>query len=905
VKIWMRSLFAIAMFAVGVTQLSCSVNDYCLNCENGDAGGSGNGDADDGGGGGSDASDAGCIPTGPEECDGKDNNCNGLTDEEPITGVGVLCANQSGACSGGVTVCTNGQIKCDKLGSPETCNGFDDNCSGAADEGDPGGGAKCGTEAGDCVAGYFHCTAGSVQCIGFIDHTGDPELCDARDNDCDGKFDENIVITPSGCGPTTNNGECNIGTLQCQAGSQICTGAVFPKFETCNSKDDDCDTNIDEIFNKQTDIQNCGACNNVCQPTSKTCINATNPMVNGTACTIDSQCPGGTCATNSQPRCVSGGCTFACNAGFRNKDLQAANGCEFFCFATGAEECDGIDNDCDGNTDEGLTPPPLCLGGGECGATAPTAVCTGPGGWTCSYGTGVTQFPETLCDNKDNDCDGNVDEAQKNLGGGVSLGATCSVVPETSCNDSLDNDNDGFTNDGCPSVGAAETACNDTVDSDNDMVVNDGCPAHEERGICKSTGTYTCDGANLNGPPKCTITMPGVTPDANETCDAKDNDCDGKTDEGGATGALIGQDWVDLGGGRQMMKYEASKPDATPTSQGTAKASDATDTSAFTCSRAGVQPWTNLKYTDAVAACAKVGATLCSEVQWHRACSAVTSVTYPVAAPGTGTFIEAEDYQSTAFAGQYSWVEDYTGTFSGIAGVEATPNLGASVTAANAPTQSPHVDFQVNFGATSSTWHVWVKVFANSAANDAVLVGVGSATPATTTTFPSGNFNTWQWVDALLPASVSGIQTVRVYMGDDGVKIDKIYIFNGTTTAATIAAADTLGGKGGKWAYASSATTYNATTCNGDDYDTNTNLAGDQDDILTTGALTNCKSTMGGGIFDLSGNVKEWTLAHVPGENPIRGGASNNTGEGTSCPLNFTLADDSFFFPNIGFRCCR
>jgi hypothetical protein len=58
-------------------------------------------------------------------------------------------------------------------------------------------------------------------------------------------------------------------------------------------------------------------------------------------------------------------------------------------------------------------------------------------------------------------------------------------------------------------------------------------------------------------------------------------------------------------------------------------------------------------------------------------------------------------------------------------------------------------------------------------------------------------------------------------------------------------------------------------------------------------------------IFDLSGNVKEWTLAHVPGENPIRGGASNNTGEGISCPLNFTLADDTFFFPNIGFRCCR
>ena len=54
----------------------------------------------------------------------------------------------------------------------------------------------------------------------------------------------------------------------------------------------------------------------------------------------------------------------------------------------------------------------------------------------------------------------------------------------------------------------------------------------------------------------------------------------------------------------------------------------------------------------------------------------------------------------------------------------------------------------------------------------------------------------------------------------------------------------------------------------------------------------------------MSGNVKEWALAHQPGQNPIRGGASNNTGVGISCALNFTLADDTFFFPNVGFRCC-
>ncbi len=905
-KIAMRALLAIALLA-SATQLSCSVNDYCLNCERGDGGNGDGGGSDDSGMGSDDSGiDGGCIPTGPEECDGEDNDCDGLVDDEPITGVGVLCANQNGACAGGVTICSQGVIKCDKGGSPEVCNGLDDNCSGVPDEGDPGGGGKCGTDMGECIAGQYHCNAqsGMVECFGFIDHTGDPELCDGKDNDCDGSFDENVVFNPSACGPPTNVGECEFGTNQCQAGSQICTGAVFAKYETCNNKDDDCDSSIDEIFNTQTDIMNCGSCGNICMPTGRTCIN-TNNNTNGASCTMDAQCPGGACAVNSQPRCISGGCTFTCNAGYQNKDGMAANGCEFHCFATGAEECDGVDNDCDGNTDEGLTPPAICLSGGECG-TNTVASCDGATGWQCHYPMNADlEFPETKCDGKNNDCDANTDEAQTNVAPGIGLGLACSVVPETMCMGSADDDNDGFANDGCPALGPAETVCNDTIDNDMDGLVNDGCPAREERGICKSTGTYTCDASNISGPPVCTITMPGSMP-ATESCDARDNDCDGKTDEGGASGSLTGQEWVDIGGGKQMMKYEASRPDSTATDQGNAAASDPANTSAFACSRQGVQPWTNIKYQDAVAACAKIGASLCSEMQWHRACSAVTPATYPVAAPGTGTFIEAEDYESAAFAGSpvHAWVEDYTSPFSGISDIEATPNVGTSVSAANAPTQAPYVQFSVTLGATSNNWHVWVKVFANNSANDAVWVGRGTATPVTTTTFPSGNYNSWQWLDAALGNNVGGAQTIRLYMRDDGVKVDKIYIFNGTTTASAINSAETINGKGGKWAYASNANTYDANTCNGDDYDTSA-AAGDQDDILTTGALPNCQATTGGGIFDLSGNVKEWTLRHAPGENPIRGGASNNTGEGISCPLNFTLADDDFFFPNIGFRCCR
>jgi hypothetical protein len=947
VNLALRLLTAVLVLA-GATQLSCSVNDYCLNCANGGDGGIGGGDADDGGGSGSDDADdgGGCIPTGPEICNNKDDNCNGLVDDA-VTDVGEPCTNQMGACMGSVTICNAmGQEVCQTTGSPETCNMIDDNCNGMVDEGDPGGGAKCGTDQGECIAGQFRCNpaTGMLECMNFVDHTMDPELCDAKDNDCDGNFDENVVINPNTCGPATNNGECNIGTLSCVAGSQICMGAIFPQFETCNNLDDDCDNNIDEIFNKATDPSNCVTCGTVCQPTSRTCIN-TNNMTNGATCTMDSQCPGGTCAVNSQPRCMNG-CTFSCNAGFQNLDGMAANGCEYRCFSSGAEACDGVDNDCDGNTDEGVTPPPICLSGGECGATAPTAQCNGAAGWSCTY-PGMVQFPnETRCDGLNNDCDANIDEGQPNLT------QACDQVPETMCGAAGDEDNDGAHNDGCPAVGAAETLlqCTDSVDSDGDGAVNDGCPAVAERGVCRSTGTFQCDAINLDGPARCVITMPGQAPGA-EACDASDNDCDGNVDEGGGTGNLIGQEWVDIGGGKSMMKYEASKPDATAT--------DAGSTTTIACSRSGVLPWANVTYPQAAAACQAIGATLCNELAWHRTCSVVTPTTWPINVVSGGTTFEAEDYFSSGFGqinltqeaacadavdndGDFwindgcaavgpaetpqqcagnkdedndgtvndgcaprgptkSWVPDSTPGFSGIAALEATPNTGINVNAANATTQASRVDYQINFPSTGN-WVVWVRMWANAGADNQIHTGVTTTPPATpTSTVSLGTNNAWTWQNAgtfNIPAT--GNRFVSIFMGDDGVKIDQIHIRTGGGTPSPPTTPP-----GNTWAYATTPNTYQPNTCNGDDFDTDGGTAGDQDDIVATGSLASCQSTVGTGVFDLSGNVKEWTLAHAPGENPVRGGASNNTPVGISCGLSFTLADDAFFFPNIGFRCCR
>jgi hypothetical protein len=107
--------------------------------------------------------------------------------------------------------------------------------------------------------------------------------------------------------------------------------------------------------------------------------------------------------------------------------------------------------------------------------------------------------------------------------------------------------------------------------------------------------------------------------------------------------------------------------------------------------------------------------------------------------------------------------------------------------------------------------------------------------------------------------------------------------------------------------------TYAAATCNGNDYDTNPGLAGDQDDILNTGTMAGCRNLAAfnpssSWIYDASGNVKEWTWTSrsIGGSTyyEIRGGASNNASSGLTCPFDFTLGNAAFSFPNLGFRCC-
>jgi len=406
----LKALLAVAALALA----SCDVNDYCLNCGILDAGdGLDTTVADDTLS--TDAADATpCTPTGEEVCDDVDNDCDGSVDEGPLPApIGDACVDIGGVvgpavgeCAGGVKVCDGGQVKCSKPPTAEQCDNLDNNCNGVVDENNPEGGAQCGTNVGECVAGIMTCNSSTqtVECIGATGPTS--EVCDNLDNDCDGFFDNATtgMDTPKlangscggGPGADPNEGECQQGTQTCNGGVFVCLGATAPSFELCDiaGLDQDCDGQPNNGYNTTTDPANCGGCGNVCN------LPHAFEGCNGT-CTV-----------------------LACETDYHDNNGSPGDGCEFGpCAIAGNEVCNGLDDDCTGTADDNLgTPPAICGSGGECGPTAPTAACSGMQGWRCNY-PGVVQTDgsglivnETLCDGLDNDCDGVVDEGQPNLG---------------------------------------------------------------------------------------------------------------------------------------------------------------------------------------------------------------------------------------------------------------------------------------------------------------------------------------------------------------------------------------------------------------------------------------------------------------------------------------------------------
>ena len=185
------------------------------------------------------------------------------------------------------------------------------------------------------------------------------EVCNGLDDDTDGLVDEGFRL-----GAT-----CNLSIERCQLeGVLVCgnnglaecrTNTTVPMSERCNNSDDDCDGLIDEDFEV------------------------------GVPCTTAI----GQCAVQGRSVCTDDGLHVVCDAETRPPET---------------ESCNELDDDCDGLVDEGFEVGAICHAGEGLCRQAGLRSCTTDGSTQCDA---IALEPRAeQCNELDDDCDGVVDE---------------------------------------------------------------------------------------------------------------------------------------------------------------------------------------------------------------------------------------------------------------------------------------------------------------------------------------------------------------------------------------------------------------------------------------------------------------------------------------------------------------